>query len=476
MAELAVADLLGAAAGWQQVIGLAVAAQAAVVSELAARRPASSSYPVDDLACALATTSAAANSLVGRAAGLAAHPVLADALRSGVLDARKVDVLLDDVAQLSHADADDVLRAVVADADGLTPGLLRRHARRLVAAIDPEAVRRRAERARRDRCVRLDWAPDSMAWVTALLPAADAVAAFAVVDALADAAASADDDRTVAQRRADAFSDVFATILADGHTPAGVRLPTRGGTAPGVHLTIAATTLAGHDDLPGELAGYGAVPASLARDLARRADRYRLALTDPAGHLLALGERTLPLPPTHRADASGGRTGVASGPEDDAPVEELSARHDRARDLVGEPPPTDGYRPGAALRRFVVARDQTCTFPGCRQPADTCDVDHVDPYDPSRSAVEQTLAANLQPLCRHHHRTKTHHGWRMRRDPRTGDIHTTSPHGFTFTRPATAILLTPTAYEHATNRSSVATRSTNGDDASDAQGVEPPPF
>jgi hypothetical protein len=122
-----------------------------------------------------------------------------------------------------------------------------------------------------------------------------------------------------------------------------------------------------------------------------------------------------------------------------------------------------------------VARDETCTFPGCRQPADSCDLDHVDPYDPSRSAVEQTLAANLQPLCRHHHRTKTHHGWRMRRDPRTGDVHTTSPHGFTYTRPAATILLTPAAYEHAIARSAPATSIAKTRDARDPLSG-PPPF
>lgn len=488
-ADLADVDLLGVVAGW----------------------PRTPSRPVDDLACALSTTSYAASALVSRADGLATHPVLADALRAGVLDQRKVDVLLDEVARLPREAADDVLRTAVAEGEGLTAPLLRRATRRLVAAVDPDAARKRAEKGRDERCVRLDWADDSMAWVTALLPAPDAVAVFSVVDAMAEAAHTADDPRTVAQRRADAFTDVFADILATGRTPHGGRLPYRQGVAPGVHLTLAATTLAGHDDLPGELAGYGPIPAAMARELAGHATRYRPALIDPDGHLLALGDRTIPFrapadavlrrgvgarAETGAAErrsvapgaapigpvpepAGSGSAAAASADVGGAPPGAAAARAGGARTGVAPPPvgaafpeelhaprPGTGYAPGAALRRFVVARDETCMFPGCRQPATSADLDHVDPYDPERSAVEQTIAANLQPLCRHHHRSKTHHGWRMRRDPRTGDVHTTSPDGITYTRIATTVLVTKRALERALARSGGAP--TNVD--------PPPPF
>lgn len=454
-ADLPDVDLLGTAAGWQQLIGMAVAAQGAVVSEMVARRPRTPSHPVDDLACALSITSHGAHALVSRADGLATHPVLADGLRAGVLDQRKVDVLLDEVARLPRDDADQVLRAAVDDADGLTAPLLRRATRRLVAAVDPDAAAKRAVKARQDRCVRLDWADDSMAWVTALLPGPDAVAVFSVVDAMADAAHTADDPRTVAQRRADAFSDVFATILATGRTPSGARLPTRQGAAPGVHLTVAASTLAGSDDLPGELAGYGPIPAAMARELACHAVRYRPALIDPDGHLVALGNRTLPLPapptgsPTGSPPIGSRPIGTPPPPVAEAPPGARAGSGSPAGPLFADPEPVDRYRPSAELRRFVVARDQTCAFPGCRQPAAGCDLDHADPFDPTRSAIEQTLAANLQPLCRHHHLAKTHHGWRLRRDPHTGDVHTTSPYGVTYVRPATTILLTKSTYEHA---------------------------
>ncbi|GAB3466946.1 HNH endonuclease signature motif containing protein [Kineococcus endophyticus] len=66
----------------------------------------------------------------------------------------------------------------------------------------------------------------------------------------------------------------------------------------------------------------------------------------------------------------------------------------------------DVYRPSAALRRFVVARDATCRGPGCVRPAADCDLDHVVPWPEG-----PTTADNLQALCRTHHRFKTQFVW-----------------------------------------------------------------
>lgn len=48
------------------------------------------------------------------------------------------------------------------------------------------------------------------------------------------------------------------------------------------------------------------------------------------------------------------------------------------------------------------ARDLTCRFPGCRVPADRCDIDHVVPYP-----IGPTHPSNLICLCRKHHLLKT---------------------------------------------------------------------
>ncbi|GAB3010620.1 hypothetical protein GCM10023080_091490 [Streptomyces pseudoechinosporeus] len=83
----------------------------------------------------------------------------------------------------------------------------------------------------------------------------------------------------------------------------------------------------------------------------------------------------------------------------------------------------------------MLARDQYCAFPTCRMPAHRCDLDHIEPFDhahPERGG--QTVPDNLQPLCRRHHRLKTHHpGWRVTRDPHTGATTWTAPTGHTYT-------------------------------------------
>jgi hypothetical protein len=55
-----------------------------------------------------------------------------------------------------------------------------------------------------------------------------------------------------------------------------------------------------------------------------------------------------------------------------------------------------------AMRRFVTARDEYCTAPGCHVPAVDCDLDHATPWPQG-----QTTARNLRASCRGHHRCKT---------------------------------------------------------------------
>src|SRR5689334_3088530 len=149
------------------------------------------------------------------------------------------------------------------------------------------------------------------------------------------------------QRRADAFVDVF---LGRG-TPRG---------SAQVHVTVPASTLLGVDDQPGELAGYGPIPAQIARQIAADGTWRRL-LTDPAsGVLLDYGRTT--------------------------------------------------YRPAAALADFVRARDQHCVFPGCERRAKYCDLDHCRRYPDG-----PTAECNLACLCRHHHRLKHETDWTMQR-------------------------------------------------------------
>jgi hypothetical protein len=60
------------------------------------------------------------------------------------------------------------------------------------------------------------------------------------------------------------------------------------------------------------------------------------------------------------------------------------------------------YRPSAALGRFIRARDRTCRWPNCHQPAVRCDLDHAEAF----AEGGPTTCANLCCLCRRHHRVK----------------------------------------------------------------------
>jgi hypothetical protein len=96
----------------------------------------------------------------------------------------------------------------------------------------------------------------------------------------------------------------------------------------------------------------------------------------------------------------------------------------------------------------VGLRDRTCVFPWCGRPArrcrpddpgtlgeHACDCDHVI----ARARGGPTCSCNLAPLCRRHHRLKTHSPWTyLVLDP--GRYLWTSPHGYQFLRDRTGTL------------------------------------
>ena len=153
--------------------------------------------------------------------------------------------------------------------------------------------------------------------------------------------------RTIDQLRADVLLD-----LLDGRFVGGA-----GGV---VDIQVDLATLAELSETPGELAGFGPVIADVARQVVeeQRRSEWRFVATDP--------ETSLPV-----------WTGITR------------------------------RRPSAAQRRRVQLRDRTCVFPGCRMPAVQSDLDHRTPYAEGGPTTE----SNLGPLCRHHHRIKTDHGW-----------------------------------------------------------------
>ncbi|KRA31480.1 hypothetical protein ASD81_18815 [Nocardioides sp. Root614] len=75
--------------------------------------------------------------------------------------------------------------------------------------------------------------------------------------------------------------------------------------------------------------------------------------------------------------------------------------------------PVDSYEIPDRIRRRVQLRDHACRFPGCGVSTSSttgrsCDLDHAQPH--GQGGV--TCPCNLVPLCRRHHRAKTHSRWR----------------------------------------------------------------
>ena len=153
------------------------------------------------------------------------------------------------------------------------------------------------------------------------------------------------DTRTWDQVQADLFADLLLT--ADPSAVHGDGLDNIQGR---IQVTIAGTTLAGADDRPAELDGYGPMHPDIARDLAGRNSGWSRLFLDPDG-------------------------------------------------MVTQ---TDTYSPTEGKRRFLRARDQHCRFLGCRMPVHRCDIDHN--HDHARGG--KTRVDNLAHLCRRHHTLK----------------------------------------------------------------------
>ena len=117
------------------------------------------------------------------------------------------------------------------------------------------------------------------------------------------------------------------------------------------------------------------------------------------------------------------------GPIADAHADDLLRRLESPSAIIRLTPPQCriGYAPTVKMRRYVQTRDRHCRFPGCGRPARSCDLDHIVPYPTGATDV-----ANLQALCRYHHRIKTHTGWRVERGPNNTTIWI-SPRGKRYT-------------------------------------------
>ncbi len=376
-----------------------------------------------EIGAALRVSDRTVQARLGHASTLVSdYPGTLAALQCGSIDRGHAMAIVEAGMALRDADARarfEQHAIPVAQAEGIPR--TRVAARAIAASIDPESTQVAMERALRDRSVRVYDLPAGMARLMADLPAHLAYAIYdrltrnahqlcgphpaTITDAADVTAARAHetdepavdpvseppgppedpvDDRSMDELRADILSDTLLTSVPTAHGDPAASGAIRGR----VQVTVPVLTLAGVSDEPALLAGYGPIPADVARELARDAAGWDRVMTHPH---------------------------------------------------TGLPMAVDRYRPSAELRRFLAARDEHCRFPGCRLSVWRCDIDHTV----AASDGGATSAHNLADFCKRHHILKHETAWTVRQLP-GGILEWTSPTGRIYLdRPAPTVRFVP---------------------------------
>ena len=345
----------------------------------------------EDVSSALRLSAGTAQMRIDVARTLVNHlPNTCSALATGELSAAHATVIAKETAAairdgLSEFAIFSIEQKAIAHAEFHTPSQVAQQVRGAIAKFAPATFEETVEKARDTRRVSCYNDIDGMSTVVAILPAEDAqtvmkaIEAFiikgsSVFDLSADARGT--DARSADMKRADALTALAGFALAASSED--VALHRRPIT---VNVTIDLPTLLGLNENPGQLAGYGAIPASVARALASDG-KWKRFITDPqTGALLDYGRET--------------------------------------------------YSPPQALIDFLIARDRTCRFPGCRRSAALSDLDHAQSWEEGGT----TSLDNLGALCRRHHLLKTHGGWSIE-SRADGSCTWTSPLGKVYQTPA----------------------------------------
>ncbi len=444
-------DLIGVLCAARRLASRNAALEVAAIAELDARRareagtrPQAERHTCEELAAALTLTSRAAGVVLARACGIARLPQVAAALAAGRIDYPRAAEFADQLIMLDDRQARQAAAGVLDEAGVMTTTQIRHALRRRVAAIDPEALRKRREAARKEARVELwDEAGGTSALAGRDLDTAAAIAADARLSALARWLKGQGAEGTISYLRSQVYLALLEgrsaeSLLAASYSgstaasaagassrpqagaPIGSGTPGWPGLSGTISLTMPLSAWAGLTDHPGEVSGAGPMDAETCRDLAGRlasgqATRWHLTITDQAGRAL-------------------GHACTRAGPGPPGSLASLSAWLARARiewleaSRCGHSREVRSYRPSRKLRHLVRTRQRTCCYPGCRRPAAQCDDEHTTPFHKGGKTCE----CNLSPVCRRHHRTKQAPGWQLSQ-PEPGHMTWTLPHGRSYT-------------------------------------------
>ncbi len=201
--------------------------------------------------------------------------------RQGRCSEWRATLLVRETACLSAADRRAVDADLMADpdrCDGWGDRRLAAEARKAAYRLDPHAVVARARRAVEERHVSVRPAPDTMTYLSALLPVAQGVACYASLQREADRLRSTGDTRGRGQLMADTLVARLTGATAEAAAPPAVPVA--------INLTVSDATLLGGGHEPAWITGYGPVPAGTRprpgrhRDRGAHATLRRLYVTD----------------------------------------------------------------------------------------------------------------------------------------------------------------------------------------------------
>ena len=354
------------------------------------------------------------------------------ALSAGVISEWRATLLVRETACLSLADRQEVDRQVagnLTELEQLGDRKLIARIKSLSYGLDPHAVVNRAAHAVAERFVSCRPAPDTMTYLTALLPVTQGVGVYAALTREADRLRAAGDPRTKGQIMADTFVEratgqaraedarievqlimtdqaLLHGILPKDQRPASSDTsPGTGSAAPEANGDNPAT--AGGTEAPfvpdgaepAVLAGYGMVPAQWARDLIRGSQPTQ-AEAETKDAARSRGAR----------DSRTGWSSWGTPPPRPDPHTELWLRRLYTSPTSGQLTAMDSRARLVphGLARLIAARDQVCRTPWCGAP-----IRHYDHIKPVHTGGT-TSAENIQGLCQACNQAKEAPGWEAR--------------------------------------------------------------
>lgn len=187
----------------------------------------------------------------------------------GLLSEERADIIAKNTECLSPELRERVDLAIAGDPEWLvTLGnkQIEAEVNKIAYRLDPRSFVARAAKATADRRVTSRPAPDTMMYLTMLLPVVQGVASYASLYTWAMAAKNAGDPRSMGQLMADRAVELLTGQATADAVPIGV------------DVMIPDTSMLGIDDEPATIPGYGPIPAAVALTLLLTAQEQGLAM------------------------------------------------------------------------------------------------------------------------------------------------------------------------------------------------------